>query len=263
MKLVKTTGGVSEGAGVIEAILSWWNTFRTDSNEDTSANLFKKSASLIEEDRLTFVESMQRVGVSTVSAVQTTVASAEGEQGSRQGAASSAQAKSAVAKSNFMLTKAKDRILHSSSSRQAASGPRVETSGGELVSWLGGSEHAVKGVATLRKHLLRCVMHLHFPRSRCPSISACDPHFAFSVSRRKQSTQRATAARLRRAMRSPRSPRHRRPPRLPLHPRGQRSGCRRLQACWRAARRGRQPQTHHRRLFIFVVNHVRALCKRP
>ena len=70
MKLVKTTGGASEGAGVIEAILSWWNTFRTDSNEDTSANLFKKSASLTDEDRLTFVESMQRVGVSGHQAVR-------------------------------------------------------------------------------------------------------------------------------------------------------------------------------------------------
>ena len=111
MKLVKTTGGASEGAGVIEAILSWWNTFRTDSNEDTSANLFKKSASLTDEDRLTFVESMQRVGVSTISAVQTTVASAEGEQGSRQGATNSAQAKNSMAKSGFIFTKAKDRIL--------------------------------------------------------------------------------------------------------------------------------------------------------
>ena len=98
MKLDKTTGGASEGAGVIEAILTWWSAMRgTNGNdasasllkksasgpgkrqidEDTSANLFKKSAALTDQERVDFVESIKRAGVSTTLPAQNLAQSAQ------------------------------------------------------------------------------------------------------------------------------------------------------------------------------------------
>lgn len=148
MKLVKTTGGASEGAGVIEAILSWWNTFRTGSEEDTSSNLFKKCANLTEEGRRTFVDSMQRVGVSTTFAVKTaeigpsTAAAAHQEQVSDNGTTNCAQAKNSVA----TPPEAKEQVVGSLSSlsphpqqvasaQQVASGAAVKPMVGGSVSW--------------------------------------------------------------------------------------------------------------------------------
>lgn len=66
MKLDKSTNPADEGgAGVIEAILAWWNAVRTGNGEDTSAVLFKKSAALAGQERDLFVESLQRTGVFT------------------------------------------------------------------------------------------------------------------------------------------------------------------------------------------------------
>jgi hypothetical protein len=53
---------------VIEAILSWWNSLRTDTADDTSANLFKKSANLSDEERQAFVGPMLRAGGSSAPA---------------------------------------------------------------------------------------------------------------------------------------------------------------------------------------------------
>ena len=98
MKLDKTTGGASEGAGAIEAILTWWSAMRgTNGNdasasllkksasgpgkrqidEDTSANLFKKSAALTDQERVDFVESIKRAGVSTTLPAQNLAQSAQ------------------------------------------------------------------------------------------------------------------------------------------------------------------------------------------
>ena len=68
MKLDKSTGGASEGTGVIEAILAWWDCMRgmrIGNDEDTSANLFKRSAAITEEERFDFIQSIKRAGVNT------------------------------------------------------------------------------------------------------------------------------------------------------------------------------------------------------
>jgi len=65
MKLNKSAGSASEGAGVIEAILAWWNKMRGGSEEDTSSNLFKRCAGLTADEIMTFIESIKHAGVST------------------------------------------------------------------------------------------------------------------------------------------------------------------------------------------------------
>jgi len=67
LKLNKSAGSASEGAGVIEAILAWWNKMRAihGSEEDTSSNLFKRCAGLTADEIKIFIESIKHAGVST------------------------------------------------------------------------------------------------------------------------------------------------------------------------------------------------------
>ena len=65
-RLNKSTGS-TEGVGVIEAILSWWKTVRGGNNEDTSANLFKKSAALTDQEREDFIKYVKEASISTAS----------------------------------------------------------------------------------------------------------------------------------------------------------------------------------------------------